>query len=89
MKRVLLLTLPCLLLAGCGVDRSSIASASALPAYQSAVRAVIDQAAKHPFSEAQKAGIKQADDKAYAALIAINAAEMAKAAALHEQVQGL
>jgi len=64
-------------------DRATIASASVLPAYQVAAQAVLARNAAHPYTEAQKAAIRAADDAAFAKVVAINGAEMRKAEALH------
>lgn len=88
MKRILPLALLCLSTSAC-LDRTTIASASALPAYDLAAQTVLARAAKSPPNDAEKAAIKAADSKLFDALGAINAEEMRKAADLHSQVQGL
>jgi len=86
MIRLFPLALLALALEGCP-SKQDIASASALPAYQLAAQAIINQNAAKPFTDAEKPAIKAADQKAFDAVVAINAEQMRLAAEKHRLIQ--
>lgn len=88
MIRLLPLAILALTLEGCP-SRTDIATASAVPGYNILAQAVLDRNASHPFTEAQMAVAKDADNRAFVLAVKLNGEQLQRAIDLHGQVQGL
>lgn len=88
MKRLLPLAILALALEGCP-SKQDIATASAVPGYNILAQAVLDRNASHPFTVAQKAVAKEADNRAFVLAVKLNGDQLQRAIDLHGLVQGL